>query len=68
MKYPISSEKTSFATAGFPETRTMLFQLMEMILAGPGPKDVVGTLSRALGADEPTARRVIELMQNEIAK
>jgi len=55
-------------TAGYPETRTMLLRLMEVILAGPGPKDVIGTLSRALGADESTARRVIELMRNEIAK
>ena len=55
-------------TNGFPETRAKLIQIMGLMLMQPSPKDVLERLAKALGTDKTTARRVVELMYDELIK
>lgn len=64
----VVGRKLHIVTKKFPETRAKLLELLALMLKQPSPKDVLERLARALTTDKATARRVIELMSNELAK
>jgi predicted nucleotidyltransferase len=63
----VGGRKLRAMTAEFPETSAKLLLLVGLMLTVPSPKDVLERLCRALATDKSTARRVVELMRNELA-